>query len=356
MAAASNFYERLCQGRVGSRFCREHFFRNPVWQDIYRAISIFRKKVNKLKVASASDLNEKPNGIKLISPQVLPPDGWLFRTLNRYILLPRLIRKLQHHYDVVILYMPSYTTEQLLSKISKGFTVFDYVANFEGHPQKPKDYELTESKILAHTNLVLTDSDYLYQKLRMRHKKVFQIHHGVQTHLFKSYYKTPLKKYSKVCFFGGIDDRIDWESLKTMMNCGYDITMIGPCKVKVPISVRIKPSMNIEELSKEIVQYDAFIIPYLQTTYSDGIIPAKIFECFATGKPVLTSRLVSLEPIADLLYICDQPADYVACMERMPETETRIKIEKRIKLSEMQSSDSNVERYIEIIEQESRQV
>ncbi len=320
------------------------FFRNPKWSDLYRLR-------NKTKASSMQ--NDIPSNVKLISPQVLPPNGMLFRMLNRYILIPRLLRKLRNHYDIVVLYMPSYTTEIILSKISKSWTIFDYVAHFEGHPDCSKDYPEIESRIMAQTDMVTTDSTFLYELLRNRHKSVHQIHHGVQIeHFIRPTLNTPPDAYRKFCFFGGIDDRMDWDSIKAIAMAGYEVTLIGPAKVRVPNYVIYKPAMNMEELARELDKYNAFIIPYLLTDYNHGIIPAKIYECFAMGKPLLVSPLPALESLNKLLYICRTPEDYVRTIAGLNETESMSIISKRKELALDQSTGRNFEKLLTIIKNE----
>src|SRR5262249_24976741 len=101
------------------------YFRNPTAKDFIRL-------TNRLKGGSAAILNEVPSNVRLIKPQVVPPNGWLFRLLNRYYFIPRLLKQLDKHYDLVWIYMPSYTTRMILQNVDRNWTVFDFVAYFEG--------------------------------------------------------------------------------------------------------------------------------------------------------------------------------------------------------------------------------
>lgn len=318
-------------------YIENSYFRNPRWKDLFRLVN----KLKKNSMVQSEGENELPNGVTIIPPKVLPPNGLLFRLINRRICVPRLLKKLNRHYDMIIIYMPSYTTKILMESITSDWIIFDCVANFEGHPNKPKDYQKIESEILCRANMVLTDSSFLYKKLEKKHPKVYQLHHGVQIKKFHSNYDSPLKSYRRICFFGGIDERIDWDAIKVLSDSGYLVTLIGPCKVKIPINVEIKPAMNMKSLSKEILKYDAFIIPYKISEYTEGIIPAKIYECLATGKPVLTASLPSVYAIKDLLYICQNSSEYVDYMRNLQVTESSAIIRKRKEYALTQSSDHN---------------
>lgn len=328
-------------------FVGNTFFRNPNMKDLSRLLE--RTK----RTGHQSSRNEVPANIRLINPQVLPPNGFLFRMLNRMFFVPQLLKKLHNHYDMVVLYMPSYTTNLLLENISRSWTIFDYVAYFEGHPQKPKDYQEIEECILSQTDMVTTDSTFLYNYLSVRHDKVYQIHHGVQIDYFLNEEEVEdISSYRTICFFGGIDDRIEWETIRRLQTEGYEITLIGPCKIKVPVAINVLPPMNLADLSREIQKYDVFIIPYRMTEYTDGIVPAKIFECLATGKPVLSAPLPSLHPLKELVYLCHMPDDYVKVMKNLMISESKDLRQQRKQVAKSQSTQQNFQELISLINEE----
>lgn len=63
-----------------------------------------------------------------------------------------------------------------------------------------------------------------------------------------------------------------------------------------------------EELPGVLHQGDALIIPYVRNKATRAVFPLKFFEYLATGKPVVSSPLVSLLPFRDAVYLAEKPA------------------------------------------------
>jgi glycosyltransferase involved in cell wall biosynthesis len=49
-----------------------------------------------------------------------------------------------------------------------------------------------------------------------------------------------------------------------------------------------------EELPSVLRPFDAFLLPYAINDYTKDIRPAKLYECFASGKPVFATPIASL--------------------------------------------------------------
>ena len=82
---------------------------------------------------------------------------------------------------------------------------------------------------------------------------------------------------------------------------------------------------------------DAFIIPYRISPLTRGISPAKIFECLATGKPVVASPLPELRGLSEHVYLADGPEEFVSVLRRLPELETEEKVWARLNLARQNS-------------------
>ncbi|HXV85293.1 MAG TPA: hypothetical protein VD793_01270, partial [Gemmatimonadales bacterium] len=55
--------------------------------------------------------------------------------------------------------------------------------------------------------------------------------------------------------------------------------------------------------------------PYLAGEFTRGIIPSKLFETLASGKPVVAMGMPELEPYRDLVTLCVPPR-FAECVER----------------------------------------
>ncbi|MDQ1911634.1 hypothetical protein RAC89_14580 [Paenibacillus sp. GD4] len=320
-------------------------FRNPKVKDWKRIISIFKKN-NKY-------VNPKPSNLVVVKPVIFPPNGIIFRLLNKYIFIPLLIRKIKslgfNERDIAFIYLPSFTSIELLRQLSPSKVIFDCVANFSDHNEKPKDYDRIISQLMKIVDTVITDSNLLYTQYNNMHHNVHQLHQGVNTEKFK-YQEPYINEFRSICFFGAIDDRIDWGYMDILEQNGVKVDLIGAVKsANIPNRYTIKGPFKQDELFCEINKYDAFIIPYKLSSFADGIIPAKIFECLAIGKPLLASRLPSLEPYNDVIYLCETPEDFKNAFNNLKNTENEEKRKRRRLIAEMNSVNNSLSHLDDII-------
>jgi hypothetical protein len=64
------------------------------------------------------------------------------------------------------------------------------------------------------------------------------------------------------------------------------------------------------DLPRYLVELDVLTIPYLINDFTIPIYPAKIYECFAVGKPVVATNLPELRPLEGLIRIAREKADF----------------------------------------------
>ena len=72
------------------------------------------------------------------------------------------------------------------------------------------------------------------------------------------------------------------------------------------------------ELPAWLAAFDVCTIPFRRTPLTEATNPVKIFEYFATGKPVVARRLPELEPFedADAIALYETPEEFVRALER----------------------------------------
>ena len=70
------------------------------------------------------------------------------------------------------------------------------------------------------------------------------------------------------------------------------------------------------ELPSWLAAFDVCTIPFRRTPLTEATNPVKIFEYFATGKPVVARRLPELEPYADVIALYETPDEFVKALER----------------------------------------
>ena len=117
-----------------------------------------------------------------------------------------------------------------------------------------------------------------------------------------------------------------------------EVTFIGvtDTKVKHLLSPRIKrvPPVPARELPALLASADMFGIFYKKSPYIDGVIPAKFFECLATGKPLLVSGMDETKPYSRVVYECGNNFETALnTIASLPNTETLGQLSSRQKLA-----------------------
>ena len=331
--------------------------RNPKISDIPRIIGRFFKLLKgrgKRKQSSRG----LPKNLVIISPFVLPSTFKIFRKINKKIFIPMLKKTIDSENiksPVVINYLPTSTSLELIKILKPELLIYDCVENFPVFPGVPKDTEKIEKEIINISDLVFTDSDFLFRKIKTFRTDVIKILPGVDFEQFQLADKGPLKRNPEIlCFFGGINERrIDFKLIGKIAEArNFKIIMIGPIESKIPSfpsNVIFKGKINYKELPNYIKDCDCFIFPYKINEFTKGIIPAKLFECFATGKPIVTTALPSFNEYKDLIYIANNHEEFLEILKNIQKLENENKYWKRKELSRQNSWESRCEEVLNII-------
>jgi len=293
-------------------------FREPGWRDLGRVALRLRRAWRGGRSRSA----RVPKGVSVVSPLVLPPTRRLFREANASLLAPRLADLLHDRGlrkgPVVFAYLPTATTLALLDRLSPSLVVYDCVDNFYGLPSPPPNLAETEAALIKRAGLVLTTSCTLYNDKKGLHPNVVELHHGVRRNFFLPVKTT--KPGRRLCYFGTLWRAVDYKPIQALAEAGFEIELIGPVKETpphLPASVHLRGRVAHTDLPPLLGQCDALLLPYVDDEYNRGVIPAKTYECLATGLPVLASPLPALKGLAGVLTICPQPEDWVAAAKSL---------------------------------------
>ena len=276
-----------------------------------------------------------PLGVKLFAPAVLPPTAGIFRSLNSRLLLPSLASRLRaaglRDGAVVFVYLPTATSLSLLDLLKPATVIYDCVDNFSGHPTPPADLKKTETELLRRSALVLTTSPTLFAAYDGRHPRVREIHHGVSGDFFLN---APARgRVSTIAYFGTIWSVLDYAPIAALAEAGFLVSLIGPVKEApppLPPGVVMPGPLPRSGLPSALGHFDALILPYADIPYNRGVLPAKIYECLATGLPVLASPLPALEPLRNLLRICKTGEEFVAAARGLAVSDSEDKRRARI--------------------------
>ena len=325
-------------------------FREPGLKDLGRIADRLQRAARGGRVRRA----HVPKGISVVSPLVLPPTRRLFREANASLLAPRLADLLHdrglRRGPVVFAYLPTATTLAILDQLSPSLVVYDCVDNFYGLPSPPPNLAETEAALMARAGLVLTTSSTLYDDKKNCHPNVVELHHGTSRGFFLP--APPERPRRRLCYFGTIWRALDYAPLRALAEAGFEIEMIGPLKEPpppLPPSVVFRGSFPYEHLPAMLADFDALLLPYVDDEYNRGVIPAKTYECLATGLPVLASPLPALAGLSKVLTICRTPKDWVAAARALGQDSPASRRE-RVEEAKAHGEDRVFERLSSLIE------
>ena len=322
-------------------------FRNPRLADLPR--------VWKRLVPSANNTtNTIPNGLRVFSPKILPPTFPSFRALNSSLFIPKLVAQLKaaglKSNPIVIAYVATASTIGLIDALHPSAVIYDCASNFRGHPDAPADFAFHEAELLRRAGAVVCDSDFLYQQKKAEHPNVVQIHQGVSEEFFKA--APPKPDFRRFCYYGTWVPELNHEFLAALANDGFDVTISGFMKgtpPPLPPSVhRLAPAPR-EQLVNRLENFDAILLPHRITPFMLGVIPAKIYECLAMGRPVIAAPLPSVVALKELVYIAESPQDWVRVARDLPKTETPALRAARIALAREHTHRREFERFQSVI-------
>lgn len=246
-----------------------------------------------------------PDSITVINLWVGPPVRWM-RSFNR-----RMISRTMQHYDIrnpiFLTYVPTYNCIDLADYLTPVLKAYVCYHNFDADVVVP-DLLLSEREIINNYDLLFADSGFLVNRLERLSggKKVYQSPPGVHFNLFQSAFRgDEAVRRKKICFYGGAGVHLDWKVYNKLCD-DHEVIFIAvisqEAKKLMDPRIRVLPPVPNHKLPELLREMDILTILYLRSDYIDGVIPAKFFECIATGKPVLVSGLEEAKPYAGCIY------------------------------------------------------
>jgi hypothetical protein len=328
-------------------FVNNSGFRNPRLADLSRVWK-------RIAPSAPSSTNTIPPGLNVVVPKVLPPTFSAFRALNSSLFIPNLIAQLKSGglkpNPVVIAYFATPTTIGIIDALKPSAVIYDCASNFRGHPDAPADFAHQEAELLRRADAVVCDSDFLYEQKKAEHPRVFQIHQGVSEEFFKA--APPSPEFRRFCYYGTWVPELNHEFLAALANEGFEVTISGFMKgtpPPLPPSVRRLPPAPREQLVKRLENFDVILLPHRITPFMMGVVPAKIYECLAMGRPVLAAPLPSVVALKELVYIAETPQDWARVARNLPKTETPALRQARIALAREHTHKKEFERFQSVI-------
>lgn len=310
-------------------------------------ISEFMRVIERLrntKEGGGTCKQEIPDGVEIYSPKLLPDTGNLAFLLNKILFLPRIIQKIKKRISIrpvyLINYIPIPSSLHLQLSLNPDVSAYDCVWDWENDPIAPHMH-LIEEELIRKTDLVFADSPFLFNKMQQQVEKPIQILPAVQYNLFekvrKNYKENTSNAIPKIAYFGNLKVNIDINLLKKLSQ-RYQLKLISPSQIsRTGFSKKTEFIGGVShlQLPQYLIEIDLLVLPYLRAAHTPAIIPAKTFECLATGLPVVAIGLPSLDKFSNYFYICKGESEFFSTID-LALKESPDKREERLKFAKEQ--------------------
>ena len=297
----------------------------------------------------------RPPNLEIISPKALPPLSPMLDRINKAIFLPRLARAildLSGPKPIVITYLPTRTALDLLDLLNPCLVVYDCVTYWKADPRAPASAGELEPTLLERADTVIADSDFLVSHVGKRRPDVVQIPPGVDFEHFNSLSRRVVKKVEIACYFGGVGPRINVNLLARVAR-HFRLLIVGPIRVRMPPlpeTARVTGPVPHQQLPGYIREADVLLLPYLVNEFTQGVMPAKLFECFATGLPIVGTAIPSLLQYKDLINVASSEEEFLHYLANIEGYEDEEKQAKRIEIARQQRWQTRADCLAEHIE------
>jgi glycosyltransferase involved in cell wall biosynthesis len=211
------------------------------------------------------------------------------------------------------------------------YDCMDELSLFRGAP--PSLVE-REARLLELADLVFTGGQSLYEAKRDRHPQAYAFPSSIDAAHFGSA-RLPQPEPAdqaaiprpRLGYFGVIDERIDLDLLAAVADArpGWQIVMVGPVVKIDPESLPRRANLHYlgmksyDELPSYLAGWDVALMPFARNESTRFISPTKTPEYLAGGRPVVSTSIRDVvRPYGEmaLVEIADEPADFVAAVER----------------------------------------
>lgn len=316
----------------------------------------------------SSGVREVASNVYVCSPLILPPFGSSWRReLNRRILLPairRAARRLGMRGDVIWTYLPTDTALDLINQLRTPHSVVVYycVDNFAQLTPHVSQLKQSEQAVLESSDVVFATHAALAANCERWSRNVHVFPFGVDLKAFPLEEKNAHSSLSNAArerlpesvlpelarpvigYVGGLHRHIDFRMLAEMARARplWSWVFVGAIQTELAelaalSNVHLPGQKRHEDLVRYIREFDVCIVPYMESLYTATVVPTKINEYLAVGKPVVSTKLPSVCEFNRrhnvLLTAAPQAGEFLQCIEealRSPKDEAAIKRRREI--------------------------
>ncbi len=309
--------------RAGNRvlYIENTGVRPPQLRDLSRIRTRFVRWTSALRSRGVRRYSEN---VYICSPLVLPPFGPPWRRLiNRTLLLPMVRRAAEHlnMHDVLLwTYLPTDTALELIRQLRspRSLVVYYCAADFSQLTPDVAQLQESERSLLRQSDVVFAICPELGERCAAAASQVHVFPYGVDLSAF------PLEETAAanrtdaphslprpvIGYVGGMHRHVDFGLLAAMIRARpeWSWVFVGPYDgmarelTQLP-NAHLLGQQAHGDLAHYIRTFDVGIVPYVKSEYTRTVVPVKINEYLALGKPVVSTDLRPVVAFNDLYQV-----------------------------------------------------
>lgn len=253
----------------------------------------------------------------------------------RLLVLKHVVKRLGFLSPVLWIYHPSDVF--LVGRLGEEVVAYDCVdeiAAWTGDPHLCRTIQQNERRLLELADVVFTTARPLYEARKRENANTYLVENAADyAHFSRAQESGAIPADVAaiprpiVGFVGAIRQRkVDVQLLaEVARSCPHwSLVLIGPvCETQVKLRLSVLPNVHLlgyreyQTLPDYLRAFDVCMIPYrVDNEYIRNVFPMKFFEFLATGKPVVTTGLPSLEKYGDVVAIAHSPQQFIEGVKR----------------------------------------
>lgn len=342
--------------------------RTPNFRDIPR---LKKRITNWFK--GVKGFREEMGSLYVYSPVILPfPYSRIARWINKRMLIRPLknwMKIMEFHDPVIWSFLPTGIALDIIDNIEHKLVIYYCIADFYELVDNPRKLKKTEDELIRKSDVIFTQGKFLYNKCSRLNNNVHIFPFGVNIEIFENFKltlnETPkdIKDIKKpiIGYVGGIHRHIDFGLLRYIAQTHPDwsIVLVGPLQTGINEISNFKNvfflgKKDFSELPHYINEFDACIIPYLKTDYTETVYPTKLNEYHALGKPVISTELPEITDFnarnENLVLVGKTYEEFINCISEAINSSDGKLIDRRISTSKKNSWVTRIEEMSSLIE------
>ena len=373
---------RLAQAGNRILYVENTGIRSPGFADVGRVSDRLVKWARSLR---SGGVRQVAPDIYVCSPLVLPPFGARWQRLfNRRVLLPlvrRTARRLGMQDTLLWTYLPTDTALDLIQllRTPRSVVVYYSVADFEQLTPWVNQLRQTEKEISECSDVIFATLPELAARSARWNRNVHVFPFGVNLDAFPLV-ENPngdtapevedrsgpglLKSLPRpiIGYIGGLHQHVDYGMLREMARSCPDWSWVFVGAIQTSVAdlaglpnIYLLGQQEHASLVQYVRQFDVCIVPYVNSPATATVVPTKINEYLAMGKPVVSTDLPAVREFNaqhDILHTAStEPKTFLLAIERALQLGTdEAAIARSRAIAELGDWDSRLEAMTKLIE------